>query len=211
MIGWLQGSIIDKLPPSKLILNVNGVGYLLEIPSATFFKIEGKVSALSFYVHTVLREDSLTLFGFLEKNEKELFQWLIKTNGIGPKMALNILSALEPQSFIQAIQNKDSLALTRLPGIGKKTAERLIIDMQDHLKHLPKAYLQTSSLSPSGEAIRSDELGRGHSSEQAAAISALENLGYKPQEAAAMIRKVDDGQKNCEQLIRQALQLLIKA
>lgn len=196
MIGWLAGSIIDKSSPGKLVLDVNGVGYDIETSLQSFLQLEHQQDRVSLHIHTVVREDALLLYGFLDKQERSLFRALIKVNGVGPKVAMGILSSITPAEFVQSIREKNALVLTRLPGIGKKTAERLVIEMKDNIDQL---FIDESIIAP--------QFGHGIK-EQQEAISALEALGYKPQEAMKVVKKIDDGHKSCEQLIRQALQLL---
>lgn len=200
MIGWLKGIVMDNQTPGKLVLDVNGVGYDVETSLQTFFKIDPKQSSQGLHIHTVVREDALLLYGFIDKLERALFRELIKVNGIGPKAAMNILSGINTMEFIQCIEQQNSLQLTRIPGIGKKTAERLVIEMRDSVKRLFGEESLTIDVNP----ISSDL------NVQNEAVSALEALGYKAQEALKVIRKIDDGNKTCEQLIRQALQVLSK-
>lgn len=195
MIGWLQGQIIDKPQPGKLVLNVNGVGYDVETSLNTFFQLEHRHESVCLHVHTVVREDAFLLFGFLEQEERSLFRALIKVNGVGPKVAMAILSSVRPQEFIQCIVQEDAAFLTKLPGIGKKTAERLLIELRDSMKHFNASPTHYSKTAPILKA-------------QDEAISALEALGYKQQEAIRVVKKIDDKDKSCEQLIREALQIL---
>lgn len=195
MIGWLNGQIVDKHQPGKLVLDVNGVGYDVETSLNTFFQLEQTNKNVGLHIHTVVREDALLLYGFLDKEERALFRALIKVNGIGPKSAIAILSSISPAEFIQCIQQENAALLTKLPGIGKKTAERLVVEMRDSLKHLSGTQEININLPVS---MRS----------QYEAISALEALGYKQQEAHKVVNKIDDGVKTCEQLIREALQIL---
>lgn len=143
-----------------------------------------------------MREDALLLYGFLDKEERALFRALIKVNGVGPKLAIAILSSITPNEFIQCIRQENATLLTKLPGIGKKTAERLVVEMRDSIKQ----FAETSS----DTLYKPLNLIRG----QDEAISALEALGYKPQEAFKAVNKINDGAKTCEQLIREALQVL---
>lgn len=193
MIGWLSGIIVDKQHPGKIVLNVNGVGYDLETSLTTFFQIESLTNTVSLHVHTVVREDALLLYGFAHLDERALFRALIKVNGVGPKVAIAILSSISPDDFIQCILQQNTTMLTKLPGIGKKTAERLVVEMKDSVQQFSPSLQSTPQTLPS-------------MSQQEEAISALEALGYKPQEAVTLIRKIDDGQKSSEQLIRLALQ-----
>ncbi len=195
MIGWLSGFIIDKQHPGKIVIDVNGVGYDIETSLSTFFQLESHESEVGLFIHTIVREDALLLYGFIDKQERALFRSLIKVNGVGPKLAISILSSITPDEFIQSIQQKNTVVLTRLPGIGKKTAERLVVEMQDSLGQFPAV------------ANRSPHHFEGLN-QQEEAICALEALGYKRQEAVKVITKIDNGQQTCEQLIRQALQSL---
>ena len=195
MIGWLSGQVVDRHNPGKLVVDVNGVGYDVETSLPTFFQVEAQSGIVGLHIHTVVREDALLLYGFLDKQERALFRALIKVNGVGPKMAIAILSSISPDEFIQCIYQKNTPLLTKLPGIGKKTAERLVVEMKDSLQQLPQS-------------IRQQEKHPVGVREQDEAIKALESLGYKQQEAVRAINKIDDGSKTCEQLIRQALQLL---
>lgn len=194
MIGWLSGRVVDKQQPGKLVLDVNGVGYDVETSLPTFFQVETQVGLVVLHIHTIVREDALLLYGFLDKQERSLFRALIKVNGVGPKVAIAILSSITPNEFIQCINQQNTILLTKLPGIGKKTAERLVVEMKDSILQLPYA----------GEVPGKQVMSLNQSEE---AISALEALGYKRQEASKVVSKIDDGQKTCEQLIRQALQM----
>lgn len=196
MIGWLNGQIVDKHQPGKLVLDVNGVGYDVETSLNTFFQLDGHLASVGLHIHTVVREDALLLYGFLEKQERALFRALIKVNGVGPKLAMAILSSISPNEFIQCIHQENATLLTKLPGIGKKTAERLVVEMRDSIKQFGEV---SSGQIPQQKAIfRSQD----------EAVSALEALGYKPQEALKVVNKIDDGTKTCEQLIRESLQIL---
>ncbi|MCE0723446.1 Holliday junction branch migration protein RuvA [Legionella resiliens] len=197
MIGWLDGQIIDKHQPGKLVLNVHGVGYDVETSLNTFFQLDNLSASVGLHIHTIVREDALLLYGFLERQERELFRALIKVNGIGPKLAMSILSSITPNEFIQCIQQENASLLMKLPGIGKKTAERLVVEMRDSMKQF--AVSASASLNDKSIPIMSG---------QDEAVSALEALGYKPQEALKAVNKVNDNFKGCEQLIRDALQVL---
>jgi Holliday junction DNA helicase RuvA len=195
MIGWLNGQVIDRHQPGKLVIDVNGVGYDVETSLSTFFQAEAQNGPVGLHIHTVVREDALQLYGFFDKEERALFRALIKVNGVGPKMAITILSSIAPEEFIQCIQQQNTMVLTKLPGIGKKTAERLVVEMKDTLLHLSQSVKPQSTFSANAR-------------EQDEAIKALQSLGYKEQEAVKVVNKIDDGSKTCEQLIRQALQIL---
>jgi len=199
MIAWLHGKIIDKQHPGRLVINVNGVGYDVETSLQTFFQLDNEQANYSLYIQTIVREDAFLLYGFIDKTERALFRALIKVNGIGPKAAMNILSSVTPTEFIQCIMQQNTLLLTKLPGIGKKTAERLVIEMKDTIQNV----LQ-------GDSPLSNQTIMSTLHEQDEAIRALEALGYKSQEASKVVKKIDDGTKTCEQLIRQGLQMLAK-
>lgn len=198
MIGWLRGEIRDKPETGKLVIDVNGVGYEVETSMQTFFQVDSQQSSVTLYIHTQVREDAFLLYGFLEKSERSLFKALIKVNGIGPKLAMSILSNISPWEFVQTVAQKNILRLTQLPGIGRKSAERLLIEMVESIKQVELSSKDQGSLEFSARPRK----------EQEEAVTALEALGYKPQEALKTVKSVDDGIKNCEQLIRQSLQLL---
>ncbi|KTC65169.1 Holliday junction ATP-dependent DNA helicase RuvA (plasmid) [Legionella adelaidensis] len=195
MIGWLQGKIVEKNQPGKLVIDVNGVGYDVETSLQTFFQVEMEKERVGLHIHTIVREDALLLYGFLTQSERALFRELIKVNGVGPKMAITILSSISPDEFIQCIEQQNMLFLTKLPGIGKKTAERLVVEMKDNIFKVFNSTQFTSKATV--KPLFQNE-----------AVTALEALGYKTQDAIKAVKKVDDGNKTCEQLIRQALQFL---
>jgi len=196
MIGWLRGVVVDKHQPGKLVVDVQGVGYDVETSLPTFFALPEGSAEVGIHIHTVVREDALLLYGFLHQQERALFRALIKVNGIGPKSAIGILSSISPDEFVQCIQSQNIDLLMKLPGIGKKTAERLAVEMKDNLQSWISSSSSLTPLTPK-QATESDE-----------AISALEALGYKTQEAVKAVKKIDDGEKSCEVLIKQALQVL---
>lgn len=204
MIGRLTGKVLDKTPP-QLLIDVQGVGYEVEAPMSTFYKLPlDKNEAVTLHTHLVIRDDAHLLFGFSTLSERTMFRTLIKINGVGAKMALVILSGMEAEEFAQTILAEDATALTRLPGIGKKTAERLIVEMRDKL---PKG-LELSSTSVSGGLV-SSATGVG-SSAAAQAAAALESLGYKPVEAAKLVAAVKEEDLGTEELIRLALKSTVR-
>jgi Holliday junction DNA helicase RuvA len=198
MIGFLRGKLVHKAPP-LLMLDVQGVGYELEAPMTTFYNLPLLGAEILLHTHLVVREDAHSLFGFINEADRSLFRTLIKVNGVGPKLALTILSGLTAEEFHRNIHNNDTQALIRLPGVGKKTAERLVIEMRDRLP------------SPDGVATNMD-LGQGVQAPQILnnprqeAISALCSLGYKPIDASKMVQNIDTENKTCEDIIRLALQ-----
>jgi len=197
MIGRLKGLLISKQPP-WLLIDVNGVGYEVEAPMSSIYDLPATGQEVTLLIHTVVREDAFLLYGFLREGERSLFRNLLKISGVGAKLALAILSGMSAQEFADAVQRNDVSTLIRLPGIGRKTAERLIIEMRDRLGGLEGASLPGATASA----------GRGAMDE---AITALESLGYKPVEAARMARAVPnaDGLEVGE-IIRAALKQAVK-
>jgi len=200
MIGFLRGKLIVKAPP-QLVLDVQGVGYELEAPMTTFYDLPNLGEEVKLHTHLVVREDAHVLFGFASETERMLFRTLIKVNGVGPKLALTILSGQSVEEFYRCVDDNDVKALVRLPGVGQKTAERLIVEMRGRLPALPGAASQ------SGVAATSPATVSSHKQE---AITALCALGYKPQEAARLVQNVATEDKSCEDIIRLALRSTIK-
>ncbi|MGD2119043.1 MAG: Holliday junction branch migration protein RuvA [Chromatiales bacterium] len=197
MIGRLAGQILHKQPP-MLLLDVNGVGYEVEAPMSTFYNLPEVGGNIVLHTHLLVREDAHILFGFASESERSLFRALLKVNGVGAKMALVILSGMSADEFSFCVQSDDTSALVRLPGIGKKTAERLIIEMRDRLDKL--------SLSSAAPLVSAAATMDAAASPVADAVSALVALGYKPNEASRMVRNVDAADLGSEEIIRQALQ-----
>lgn len=193
MIGRLQGHIVQKQPP-HLLLDVQGVGYELQAPMSTFYNLPPDDQTVALYIHMVVREDAQLLYGFLDLSERTLFRHLLKINGVGGKVALAILSGMSTAEFEQAIQAGSTTALTCLPGIGKKTAERLIVEMKDRLPKTGTPVSADNTTTPSTTDALDDALG------------ALLALGYKPAEAQRMLNKVTATGLTTEDIIRQALQ-----
>ncbi|MSP53298.1 MAG: Holliday junction branch migration protein RuvA [Gammaproteobacteria bacterium] len=199
MIGFLSGIILQKQPP-QLLLDVNGVGYEITASMNTFYNLPEVGAKTQLYTHLAVREDALQIYGFRNLEERSLFRELIKVSGVGPKLAITILSSIEPKRFAHCVQMNDTAALVSLPGIGKKTAERLVIEMRDRLKDWQGGGFNN-------ELPTATQLGR--QSEQDA-ISALISLGYKPQEASRVISKVDCKDLPSEEIIRLALKSLVR-
>ena len=197
MIGFLRGTLLSKSPP-QLLLDVNGVGYEIEAPMTTFYDLPGIGQSVHLFTHLIVREDAHILFGFATETERVLFRALIKVNGIGPKLALTILSGQSVADFYRCVEESDVRGLVRLPGVGQKTAERLIIEMRDRLPALDLAD------HPRQSSISVDIQQTGPSSRQEA-ISALCALGYKPQDAAKMIQVIKESLDSSEAYIRAAL------
>jgi Holliday junction DNA helicase RuvA len=201
MIGLLRGRLIGKHPPS-LLLDVGGVGYEVEAPMTTFYDLPAVGVELTLYTHLVVREDAHTLYGFTRVSERALFRNLIRVNGVGAKLALAILSGMDANSFARCIHDADAAALTRLPGIGKKTAERLIVEMRDRLE----AREAGPGIAAATGAGPDAHTGSNPVEE---AVSALIGLGYKPHEASRMVRNIDTVDLSCEEIIRGALQATV--
>jgi len=195
MIGSLRGEIVSKQPP-WLLLDVNGVGYELESPMSTFYDLPAIGESVTLVTHLAVREDAHTLYGFLRESDRALFRNLLKVTGVGARMALAILSGMDARRFALCVQQQDVTALTRLPGIGKKTAERLVMEMRDRVD-LPVGGSQAAMAAPA--------MGTAGDSALTDAVSALVALGYKPVEANRMARAVDDGATTSEEIIRTAL------
>jgi Holliday junction DNA helicase RuvA len=189
MIGLLRGVLLRKQPP-QLLIDVHGVGYEVEAPMSTFYDLPEAGAEVTLYTHLTVREDAHVLFGFGSEAERRFFRSLIRVNGVGPKLALTILSGISVDGFIRCVQEDDTAALTRLPGIGKKTAERLIVEMRDRLDDVGGA-----AVAAGVPAHPRDE-----------ALGALVSLGYKAQEAALMLRGIKEDGLSSEELIRRALQ-----
>lgn len=200
MIGQLRGKLIEKHPPS-LMIEVGGVGYCLQAPLGTFFHIEVGMD-VTLRVHHIVREDAQLLFGFMTREECRLFQEIIKVSGVGPKVALAILSGLSPQEFVNVIVGQEVKRLQNLPGIGAKIAQRILVEMQDRL---PKLNLSATHLHPQSLKMQNDP-----EDPLQEAIEALVSLGYKPQEALKAVSKVRNTTSGCEIIIKEALQGLAK-
>ncbi|SFQ05349.1 Holliday junction DNA helicase subunit RuvA [Geopseudomonas sagittaria] len=196
MIGRLRGTLAEKQPP-HLLVDVNGVGYELEVPMTTLYRLPSLGEPLTLHTHLVVREDAQLLYGFSSKRERELFRELIRLNGVGPKLALALMSALEVDELVRCVQAEDTSALTRVPGVGKKTAERLLVELKDRFK----VWESMPSIAPLVEPARAAAV----SSAQSDAVSALVALGFKPAEASRAVSLVDEDDLSSEELIRRAL------
>ena len=205
MIGRIRGILAQKQPPDILV-EVGGVGYELQVPMTTLFQLPELGSEVTLVTHFVVREDAQLLYGFIDERDRALFRQLIKVSGVGPKLALTILSGMDASSFARCVQRDDISALVALPGVGKKTAERLLVEMRDKLKdwlgqleagiELPEA---AASIEPVSDRVADAE-------------SALIALGYKPAEAAKVVAAVnDDSVADSEELIRRALKSMVSA
>lgn len=199
MIGRLQGVLIEKQAP-ELLIDVNGVGYEVLAPMTTHYLLPALGNVVALHTHLVVREDAQQLFGFATLEQRSLFRELIKVSGVGPKLALTILSGMDVDDFVRCVRDNNLAAMTRLPGVGKKTAERLLIEMRDRLKDWHADGLAVSD----GAAL----LG-GVANAVAEAESALVALGYKPADAAKAIAAIKSDGLSTEVLIRQALKNML--
>jgi Holliday junction DNA helicase RuvA len=199
VIGFLRGKLAFKAPP-LLMLDVNGVGYEVEAPMTTFYNLPAVGAELILHTHLVVREDAHILFGFSTEADRSMFRTLIKVNGVGPKLALTILSGLSAEEFHRCIHNNDTQALVRLPGVGKKTAEPLVIEMRDRLPDLANSFDSVDLTMTNVDKVQPVN------NPKQEAISALCSLGYKPLDAGKMVQNISAEGKSCEDIIRQALQ-----
>lgn len=201
MIGRLRGILAEKQPP-ELLVDVGGVGYEVEAPMSTFYRLPARGSEVSLYTHLVVREDAQLLYAFATSGERRLFRALIRVSGVGPKLALALLSGIEAEEFARCVMADDTAALVRLPGVGKKTAQRLIMEMRDRMADWSPRADEGSSESPAVVDIAAPPPGLDREAE-----SALIALGYKPAQASRAValaaRSLD--QPSLEALIRQAL------
>lgn len=207
MIGRIRGTLIEKQPPEVLI-DVSGVGYEIQIPMTSFYQLPEVGEQASVYTHFVVREDAQLLFGFADKNERAVFRELIKASGVGPKLALTILSGMSGQNFMQCVAHEDITALVKLPGVGKKTAERLVIEMRDRFKKLSLEQSAGDDFALQGSnSIENTFVTSADAKEEA--LSALIALGYKAQQASKVINSVYVKDITSEALIREALRAMI--
>ena len=205
MIGRIRGLLIEKTPGHALV-ECAGLGYEIDIPYTTFFHLPDTGQEVTLHTHFAVREDAQSLFGFASRLDRDLFRLLIKVNGVGPKLAVGILSGLDAQQFIRCVETRDVNALVKLPGVGKKTAERLLIDMADRIGQLEGQFVpgEPVAAKPGEPALEPSAPDPGEEAE-----AALIALGYKPQEAAKAISKVAEPGMNSEALIRLALKNMI--
>ena len=204
MIGRLRGTLAEKQPP-HLILDVNGLGYELEVPMTTLYRLPSVGEPLTLHTHLVVREDAQLLYGFFGKRERDFFRELIRLNGVGPKLALALMSSLEVDELVRCVQSQDTSALTKVPGVGKKTAERLLVELKDRFKAWETV--------PAMFALVPNQPGGPDAAQVATAendaVSALISLGYKPQEASKAISAIKEKGLSSEDMIRRALKGMI--
>lgn len=198
MIGRLSGTVAE-VSGNVLLLDVAGVGYEVELTTGAVAMLGPRGANCMLFTHQVVREDSLTLFGFLAREERELFRILIKVSGIGPKVALAVLSGMSVAELVRAVGNDDALTLTRISGVGKKTAERLLVEIRDRL----------SAFAPAPARMIPDEATTVHQDAQREAVSGLIALGYRPQEATRAVSLAYEDGLAAEDLIRRALQSMV--
>lgn len=200
MISRIHGVLLE-VQELLLLVDVQGVGYEIHVPMSTVYQLPLIGEAVTLHTHLVVREDAQLLFGFANQQERRLFRALIKVNGVGPKLAQGILSGIESDDFVRCVRDDDAAALVRIPGVGKKTAERLLIEMRDRLKDW---HSDTVSSSPEPmQLVATDYVGE--------AESALVALGYKPQDASRAVSAVNDGSaESSASLIRMALKNMVK-
>ena len=203
MIGRIRGQLVHKQPP-EILVDVAGVGYEIQVPMTTLFQLPETGAEVILLTHFVVREDAQQLFGFAEESDRTLFRQLIKISGVGPRLALTILSGMDARSFASTVQTDDLPALVALPGVGNKTAERLLVEMRDKLGD----WLDEVAAEPASATEKPPRA----SDRVADAESALVALGYKPAEASRMVAAVnDDSIDDSEELIRRALKAAVSA
>lgn len=203
MISRLQGILLEVAPPA-LLVDVQGVGYEVQASMSTIYRLPAVQHSVVLHTQLIVREDAHTLYGFFDRQERQLFRELIKISGVGPKMALAILSGMEPATFLRSVHHNDVATLTRLPGVGKKTAERLLVEMRDRIKVFDAVDPGTASPQNTDTTGLPDQ----HSVIQEAE-SALIALGYKPQEASRAIGRLDVAGLSSQEVIRQALKNML--
>ncbi|MDY6798195.1 MAG: Holliday junction branch migration protein RuvA [Pseudomonadota bacterium] len=205
MIGRIRGVLIEKSPAQALV-ECDGLGYEIDIPYTTFFHLPEAGAEVTLHTHFVVREDAQSLYGFTARLDRDLFRLLIRVNGVGPKLAVGILSGLDADQFIRCVEAKDVSALVKLPGVGKKTAERLLIDMADRIGQLEVSFRAAGGVRAGDVAGRAPPRQDAPTEEAEAALIAL---GYKPQEAAKAVSRVAEEGMSSQELIRLALKNMI--
>ncbi|NOH79480.1 Holliday junction branch migration protein RuvA [Vibrio sp. RE86] len=205
MIGRLRGTLIEKQPP-ELLIEVNGIGYEVQMPMSCFYELPNIGEEAIIYTHFVVREDAQLLYGFNTVKERALFREVIKANGVGPKLGLGILSGMTASQFVASVEREDVSTLVKLPGVGKKTAERLVVEMKDRLKGWGAGDLFTP-FTDAAPVDSTPETAQGSAEEEA--VSALLALGYKPVQASKVVSQVKKADMTSEQLIREALKSMV--
>ncbi len=206
MIGRLNGLLVEKQPP-EILIEVSGVGYEVQMPMTCFYDLPAVGEQAIIYTHFVVREDAQLLFGFNNKTERALFRELLKANGVGPKLGLAILSGMSAQQFVSCVNNEDATTLVKLPGVGKKTAERLVLEMKDRLKNWGNDLFTPFSDNAVIEPSCDDTLVVNNAADDA--VSALEALGYKLPQAQKAVKAVNKPNMTTEVLIKEALKSML--
>ncbi len=205
MIGRLNGVLVEKQPP-EILLEVSGVGYEVQMPMTCFYDLPKVGDNAIVYTHFVVREDAQLLFGFNNKTERALFRELLKANGVGPKLGLAILSGMSAQQFVSCVNNEDATALVKLPGVGKKPAERLVLEMKDRLKNwgndLFTPFSDSAVIEPASDATIANNAADD-------AVSALVALGYKLPQAQKAVKSVSKPDMSTEVLIKESLKSML--
>jgi len=198
MIGFIRGKLIAKTPP-QLLIDVGGIGYELDAPMSTFYGLPAVGTEVSLFAHLVVREDAHILFGFGTERERRMFRELLKVSGIGPKLALALLSGINVDELLQCVASGDADSLVRIPGVGRKTAERLLIELRDRIKGFGDAAVLPPFVNAEGKSA----------GVQSEAFSALVALGYKPVEVTKLLKSVDASVQSVEEIIRHALRAAV--
>ncbi len=206
MIGRLNGLLVEKQPP-EILIEVSGVGYEVQMPMTCFYDLPAVAEQAIIYTHFVVREDAQLLFGFNNKTERALFRELLKANGVGPKLGLAILSGMSAQQFVTCVNNEDATTLVKLPGVGKKTAERLVLEMKDRLKDWGNDLFTPFSDNAIIEPASNDTLVANNAADDA--VSALIALGYKLPQAQKAVKAVNKPDMTTEVLIKEALKSML--
>ena len=205
MIGRLRGTILEKQPP-EILIEVNGLGYEIQMPMSCFYELPNVGEEAIVYTHFVVREDAQLLYGFNTVKERALFREVIKANGVGPKLGLGILSGMTATQFVQCVEREDISTLVKLPGVGKKTAERLVVEMKDRLKGWGAGDLFT----PFTDAAAPDNAtATSSASVEDEAVSALIALGYKPTQASKVVSQIYKANMSSEDVIRESLKSMV--
>ncbi|HFQ5195437.1 TPA: Holliday junction branch migration protein RuvA [Vibrio vulnificus] len=204
MIGRLRGILLEKQPP-ELLIEVNGIGYEVQMPMSCFYELPNIGEEAIIYTHFVVREDAQLLYGFNTVKERALFREVIKANGVGPKLGLAILSGMTASQFVASVEREDISTLVKLPGVGKKTAERLVVEMKDRLK----GWSAGDMFTPFTDAAPVDSGSTSSNSAEEEAVSALLALGYKPVQALKVVSQIAKPDMTSEQLIREALKSMV--
>lgn len=200
MIGFLRGKLVAKQPP-QLVVDVGGVGYELDAPMSTFYSLPSTGSDVHLFTHLVVREDAHILFGFGSDRERRMFRELLKVSGIGPKLALSILSGINVDELLMCVTTADADSLVRIPGVGRKTAERLLIEMRDRVKGFGEMHSVPQLAQMNGQST---------AGAQSEAFSALVALGYKPVEITKLLKAIDPSVQSVEEIIRHALKAAVQ-